>query len=403
MALHATAVKNARPRDKAYRLFDEKGLYFEVRPNGARYWRMKYRFAGLEKLLAIGVWPDVGLKKAREERDNARKLLADGVDPMAVRHARRAAQEELAASTFEAVAREWYRKHEPNWAPNHSSTVIGRLEHDVFHRLGSRPIGELKAPELLAVLQRVEKRGAVETARRIRQICGQVFRYAIATGRAERDVSADLRGALPPAKVQHRAAITEPRSVGALLRALEGYDGSAVTRCALRFAPLVFVRPGELRRAQWSEIDLDAAEWRIPAARMKGGKPHIVPLSRQAIAILRELREITGNSPYLFPSVRTWRRPMSENTVNAALRRLGYAKEKMTGHGFRSMASTLLNEQGWNRDAIERQLAHTERNGVRAAYNHADHLPERRRMMQEWADYLERLAAERPQFAEVEG
>ncbi len=392
MPLTNVTVRTARPQARRFRLFDGKGLYLDVRPNGSKYWRVKYRFAGVEKLLALGVWPDVALKRARERRDEARRLLAEGIDPSAFKQVQKAAREARATNNFEAVANEWFEKHARGWAPTHSSNVIGRLKRDVFPFLGARPIADITAPELLAVLQRVERRAAVETARRIRQVCGQVFRYAVATGRAARDVSADLRGALPPARVQHHASITEPKAVSSLLRAIAGYDGSIVTRCALRIAPLVFVRPGELRRAEWSEVSLEAAEWRIPAARMKAREPHIVPLSRQAIAVLSELRPITGHGKYLFPSARSPRRPMSENTVNAALRRLGYAKDEMTGHGFRGMASTLLHEQGWSPDVIERQLAHAERNKVRAAYNHANHLAERRRMMQLWADYLDVLA-----------
>jgi integrase len=244
---------------------------------------------------------------------------------------------------------------------------------------------------LLTTLRRIESRGALETAHRALQNCSQVFRYAVATGRAERDPSGDLRGALPPAKGRHHASITDPIAIGELMRLLEGYQGSFVTKCALQLAPLLFVRPGELRRAEWSEINLEKAEWRIPGEKMKMGAVHIVPLSVQAVQILRELKALTGDRKYVFPGVRTPTRPMSENTVNAALRRLGYAKEELTGHGFRSMASTLLNEHGWNRDAIERQLAHAERDSVRAAYNYAEHLVERRKMMQEWADYLDSL------------
>ncbi|MDP1845501.1 MAG: site-specific integrase, partial [Candidatus Moranbacteria bacterium] len=293
----------------------------------------------------------------------------------------------------EAVAREWFKKMSTVWVPRHAETIIRRLESYVFPQLGQRPINEVTAPELLAMLRKLEAQGTVETAHRVKQICGQVFRYAIATGRTDRDPAADLRGALTPAKPKRMASITDPKGAAGLLRAIDGYHGSFVTACALKLAPLVFVRPGELRQAEWSEIDLEAAEWRIPADKMKMKSPHIVPLSRQAIDILREIHQLTGNGKYVFPSLRTGSRPMSNNTVNAALRRMGFSKEEMTGHGFRSMASTLLNEQGWNRDAIERQLAHAERNKVRAAYNYAEFLPERRKMMQAWADYLDDLKA----------
>lgn len=382
-------IKGAKPREKPYKLFDERGLFMLVTPKGARWWRLKYRVEGKEKLLSLGVYPDVSLKDARQRRDDLRQQLASGVDPSAKRKAEKIA----AADTFEAVAREWFEKFSTNWAETHSEKIIRRLEADIFPWVGSRPIGEITAPELLACLRRVESRGALDTAHRAHQNCGQIFRYAIATGRAERDPAADLRGALPPVNGGHFATITDPAGIGALLRAIDGYDGTFVGRCALRLAPLVFVRPGELRAAEWSELDLDNAEWRIPAERMKARVVHIVPLSTQAVAILRELQPLTGSGRYVFPSLHTPARPMSENTINGALRRLGYSGNQMTGHGFRSMASTLLNEQGWNRDAIERQLAHGERDEVRAAYNYAQHLPERRKMMQSWADNLDRLRA----------
>jgi integrase len=289
------------------------------------------------------------------------------------------------------VAREWLNRHAPTWVPGHADKVSRILEKDVLPWLGKRPIREITAPELLTLLRRIEERGAVKTAHLARKYCGRAFRYAIATGHVDRDPAADLKGALSPTKEKHFASITEPKAVGALLRAMDAYAGSFVTRCALRFAPLVFVRPGELRKAEWSEFDLGAAEWRIPAEKMKMREQHIVPLSAQAVAVLRELHPLTGTGRFVFPNERSQDRPMSEVTVLAALRRMGYGKEDMTGHGFRSMASTLLNEQGWHRDAIERQLAHAERDSVRAAYNYAEHLPERRRMMQAWADYLDGL------------
>jgi integrase len=393
MPLTEIAVRNAKARAKPARLFDAGGLYLEISPSGGKWWRFKYRFAEKEKRLSLGVYPEVSLKAARARRDDARRLLAEGIDPSEHRQQSKSALTAKAANSFEAVAREWFAKFSENWVDTHSSKIIRRLERDLFPWLGSRPINSITAPELLSALRRIENRGALETAHRATQNCGQVFRYAVATGRAERDPTGDLRGALPPVKEKHHASIRDPKAIGALLRAIDGYEGSLVTKCALRLAPLLFVRPGELRKAEWTEFNLDAAEWRIPAERMKMREQHIVPLSTQAVAILRELHALTGARRYVFPGARTNGRPMSENTVNAGLRRLGYAKDEMTGHGFRSIASTLLNEQGWHRDAIERQLAHAERDNVRAAYNFAEHLPERRKMMQAWADYLDGLKA----------
>jgi len=386
--LTEAAIKAAKPRPKPYRMTDGHGLYLLVRPDGARWWRLDYRRpGGARNTLSLGVYPEISLKKVRDRRDEARRLLKDGIDPGAKRQADKVAL----ADSFEVVAREWFAKFSPRWAPTHSSKIITRLEKDIFPWLGSRPVSAITAPELLTCLRRIEARGALDTAHRAHQNCGQIFRYAVATGRAERDPSGDLRGALPPATHVHYASITEPEKIGALLRAIDGYDGTFVSRCALRLAPLVFVRPGELRAAKWTEFDLDKAEWRIPAERMKARVLHIVPLSTQAIEVLHDLKPLTGRSEYLFPSVRTRSKPISDNTLNAALRRLGYTTDEVTTHGFRSMASTLLNEQGWSRDAIERQLAHGERNEVRAAYNYAQYLPERRKMMQAWADYLDTL------------
>ncbi|MHC1710806.1 MAG: tyrosine-type recombinase/integrase [Solidesulfovibrio sp.] len=392
MPLTDVAVKNAKPGPKTIRLRDERGLYLEISPRGGKWWRFRYMLKGKANMLSLGVYPDVSLKDARARRDEARKLIANGICPSATRKEEKA---EVAADamTFEKVAREWFSKFKENWSSSHAERTLRRLEKDVFPWLGARPIRDILAPELLTTIRRIESRGAIETAHRTIQNCGQVFRYAVASGHADRDISGDLRGALPPSKEKHHASVTDPKEVAALLRTIDTYQGSFVTMCALRLAPMTFVRPGELRHAEWSEIDLDKAEWRIPAAKMKMREQHIVPLSRQAVALLRELHPLTGAGCYVFPSVRTSARPMSENTVNAALRRLGYSKEEMTGHGFRSMASTLLNEMGWNRDAIERQLAHAERNSIRAAYNFAEFLPERRKMMQGWADYLDKLKA----------
>ncbi|MGH8506876.1 MAG: tyrosine-type recombinase/integrase, partial [Stenotrophobium sp.] len=392
-----TSARNAKPRAPAYKLTDAKGLFLLIHPNGSKYWRWKYRNAGKEKLLAFGVYPEVSLKAAREKRDAARQQLAQGIDPGDVKKASKTAQ--AGSESFEAIAREWHAKFAPGWVASHGDRILRRMELDVFPWIGKRPITELKAPDVLACLRRIESRGALETAHRAMQNCGQVFRYAVATGRAERDPTSDLRGALPSPKEKHHPSITNPERIGELLRAINGYEGAFVTKCALRLAPLVFVRPGELRKATWDEINLEKAEWRIPAERMKMRELHIVPLSAQAVDVLRELEPLTGggipakpDAPrYVFPGGRTRLRPMSENAVLAALRRMGYAKEEMTGHGFRSMASTLLHEQGWNHQVIERQLAHAERNAVSAAYNYAEHLPERRKMMQAWADYLDIL------------
>lgn len=392
MPLSSPTVRNAKPKDKPYKLADEKGMYLLVTQTG-KYWRLNYRFQGKRKTLALGIYDEVSLAAAREKRDEARRLLANDVDPGTLSRLARRATKAITEDSFEAIAREWYAKFSPQWVPSHGEKIIRRLERDIFPWLGNRPINEISAPELLTALRRIESRGALDTAHRAHQNCGQVFRYAVATGRAERDPSGDLRGALPPVRQVHHSSITDPQAIGELLRAINGYQGSYVSKCALQLAPLVFVRPGELRQAEWKEISFETAEWRIPAEKMKMRAVHIVPLPRQAVAILDELHAVTGDGRYVFPGARTNGRPMSENTVNAALRRLGYEKNQMTGHGFRSMASTLLNEQGWNRDAIERQLAHGERDSIRAAYNYAEHLPERRKMMQAWADYLGTLAS----------
>lgn len=394
--LTPSAIKNARAAAKAYKLTDERGMYLLVKPNGSRWWRFDYRRPSDHRrnTLSLGTYPEVSLKQARERRDEARSLVANGVDPSQQRKASVTAK----ANTFEAIAREWYEQHVEGWAKTHSSKVWRRLEKDAFPWLGAKAIADISAPDVLHVMRHIDARGARETAHRVHQTIGQVMRYAIATGRLDTDVTVMLRGALPAATPTHYATITEPRKVAALLRAIDGYEGNYVTRAALKLAPLVFVRPGELRQAEWSHIDLERAEWRIPRYKMKMRKPHIVPLSTQAIAVLADLHPVTGRSKYVFPSVRARipERCMSENTVNAALRNLGYPVGSMTGHGFRAMASTLLNEQGWPEDVIERALAHTDNNKVRAAYNHAQYLPERRRMLQVWADYLDELRDKDP-------
>lgn len=386
--LTEAAVKAAKPREKPYKLFDERGLYLLVTPEKSRLWRLKYKFERREKLLALGAYPDVSLKAARKRRDEARGVLADGADPSAQRRAAKMAE----GDTFKAIAQEWLGKQK-KLKDITIKRDQDRLDNFVYPFIGARPIGNITAPDLLAVLRRIESRGIHETAHRTRALCGRIFRYAVATGRAERDVSADLRGALTVAVTENHAAIVDPQRVGELMRAIDGYSGQPETAAALRLAPLVFLRPGELRAAQWSEIDLDVAEWRIPGERMKMGVPHIVPLATQAVTILQELQPLTGAGKFVFPGLRSPSRPISENTINGALRRLGYSKEEQTGHGFRTIASTLLNEQGWHSDLIELQLAHAERNQVRAAYNKAQRLPERRKMMQAWADYLDGLKA----------
>lgn len=390
--LSDVTVRNAKAKETPYKLADERGLYLFVKPEGGRYWRMNYRFDGRQKTLALGVYPDVSLKDARDRRDEARRLLANGADPGAVKAAQKVARAEAAANSFEAIGREWFIKMRSQWVPSHAERIIRRLERDVFPWLGRKPIDGISAPDVLAVLRRTETRGAVETAHRTLQNIGQVFRYAVATGRASNDPTGALKGALTPCRTEHFAAITEPNNIGALLRAIEGYEGGLVTKCALRLAPLVFVRPGELRHALWADIDVDAAEWRFVVSKTK--TEHIVPLPSQAVEILRELHPVTCGGRFVFPSVRTKDRPMSENTINAALKRLGYGSDEMTGHGFRAMARTVLDEVlGFRPDFIEHQLAHAVRDPLGRAYNRATHLEQRREMMQAWADYLDGLKA----------
>ena len=382
--LTALAVK-AAPAGKH---FDGGGLYLHVTSTG-RYWRMKYRFAGKERLLAFGVYPQVSLSMARAERDYARSRLRAGQDPAAEKQAAKLRAKVSMANTFGSIAQEWLDKQRVALAEVTATKAAWLL--GLAAPLDRRPILEIGAPDVLAVLRVIEATGHHETARRVKQRIGQVFRYAIATGRATRDPTPDLRGALTPVVSTPRAAVTDPGAIANLLRAIDGYTGQPVTHAALLIAPLVFARPGNLRAMEWTELDLDAAEWRIPAGKMKMREAHVVPLSSQAVAILRELQPLTGSGRYVFPSLRTIQRPMSENTINAALRRLGFDKDTMTGHGFRALASTRLNEMGWSPDVIERQLAHAERNAVRAVYNRAQYMAERRKMMQAWADYLDNL------------
>jgi integrase len=383
------AIQAAKARDRPYKLADGRGLTLLVNPVGSKLWRFRYSYDGREKMLGFGSYPDTSAKLAREKREEARKLLAEGVDPSRNRQSEKAARN----NTFEGVSREWLALQEERLADATFAKAVWTLETLVFPHLGSYPIHKITAGDVLKVLKRIEGRGLGETAHRTRQRISQVCRYAVVTERATHDVTSSLRGALAPVVITNHAAITEPARIGELLRSIEGYKGQAVTWCALRIAPLVFVRPGELRHAEWSEFELegDEPQWRIPAAKMKMRDQHIVPLSKQALKILQELKSLTGYERYLFPALTTTTRCMSENTINLALRRMGYSNEEMTGHGFRSLASTCLNEQGYHPDLIELQLAHRERNQVRAAYNKAQRLPERRKMMQAWADYLDGL------------
>ncbi|MEJ2633367.1 MAG: integrase arm-type DNA-binding domain-containing protein [Acidihalobacter sp.] len=402
MPLSDTQIRNAKPgltpqgkeTTKPYKMGDSGGLYLEVAPSGGKWWRFKYRFEGKQKRLSLGVYPDITLKAARARRDEARTLLAEGVDPGEHRKAVKAAKTDRAANSYEVIAREWHDKHSATLNPEHAERILRRQERDIFPWIGGRPVSEVTPPELLQALRRIEARGAIQTAHRALGDCGQIFRYAVATGRTQRDPTPDLRGALSSYRAEHFAAVTDPDRLAELLRIMDGYEGTLTVRCALRVAPLVFVRPGELRQAQWADIDLDAAEWRYIVT--KTNTQHIVPLSTQAVAILRELEPLTGRGQYVFPSARNPRgdRPMSENTVNAAMRRLGIPKDEMSGHGFRAAARTILDEVlGFRPDFIEHQLAHAVRDPNGRAYNRTAHLPERRKMMQAWADYLDQIKA----------
>jgi integrase len=392
MPLSDPACKNAKPKDKPYKLADEKGLYLLINPKGSKYFRFKYRFDGKEKILALGVYPEISLKKARDERDKARQQIIDGIDPNENKKALKQSKAKSAANSFEVIAREWYESKMGDKSIDHKKRVTGLFERDLFPYIGSKPITDLKAPELLAALRRIEARNAIESAHRALQISGQVFRYAIATGRTERDITPDLRGSLKTVKGGHFSAVTKPKQAAELLRAIDGYSGSFVVKSALQLAPLVFVRPGELRQAEWEHIDFEAKEWRYLVT--KTDTDHIVPLSVQSINILQELKPLTGNGRYVFPSARTpnGSRPMSDMALLAALRRMGISKEEMTVHGFRALARTVLDEVlGFRADFIEHQLAHAVRDPNGRAYNRTAHLPERHKMMQSWADYLDTL------------
>jgi len=388
--LSEVAVKGAKPQGKQYKLRDGAGLFLVVEPGGKKWWKYRTVFAKKETSFSFGEHPLVSLSQARGERDKANSSRANGIDPTAMRRAEKATQSNM--GSFEAVAREWHARFLSTWSETHGKTLLVRLVRDVFPYIGARPIGEVTPPEILAVLRRIERR-SLETAHRIKITCGQVFRYAVASGYAGSDPTISLKGALPPHSKRHMAAPTDPKTAAPLLRMLAGYQGTFVVACALRLSPLVFVRPGELRQAEWKDIDLDAAEWRYLATKTK--TEHIVPLSRQAVAILQELFPLTGQGKYVFPSSRSVTRPMSNNTVNAAMRRMGIdTQNELTGHGFRAMARTILDEVlGFRPEIIEQQLAHSVKDPLGRAYNRTKHLPERKELMQRWADYLDKLTA----------
>lgn len=390
MALSETAVRNAKSTAKIQKLFDGRGLYLEVPISGNKRWRLKYRFHGKEKLLSLGLYPGIKLKEARAKRDEFKTLLANGIDPSATRKAEKDAISDKASNTFEMIAREWHSKHSLQLTEKHAGRIIKDIERDLFPWIGSTPIADLKAPDILKCLRKIEERGKHETAHRRLQNCGQIFRYAIATGRIEQNIIAALKGALSPVKAKHLPSITDPKKVGELLRTIETYRGTPAVEYALKFAPLVFVRPGELRSAKWEGIDLKNKEWRYLVT--KTNTDHVVPLSDQAIAILKELKNVTGSSPFLFPSSRSIYRPMSDNAILAAMRRLEIPKDEMCGHGFRAMARTILDEVlEYPIHIIEQQLAHSVRDPNGRAYNRTAHLPQRKEMMQAWANYLDNL------------
>ena len=393
MPLTDTAIRTAKPTDKPYKLSDEKGLFLLIQPNGAKYWRLKYRYGGKEKMLSFGVYPDIGLKDARTKRDEARNLLTKDVDPGEHKKATKAAKVERSANSFEVICREWLEARKQTVEASQHAKTLARMENDVFPWLGSKAISEITAPDVLKVLRRIDERGARYSAHRVRSEISRAFRYAIATGRAERDPCPDLKGAIQPAKETHFAAITEPPAVGELLRAIDGFKGTFVVKCALLLSPMLFTRPGELRKAEWASFDLDKSEWRYFINKTK--TEHLVPLSVQAVVILRELHALTGDGRFVFPSARGNDRPMSDAAVNAALRRMGYdTRTEITGHGFRAMARTILHEELHVKpEVIEHQLAHSVPDALGTAYNRTKFLKERKAMMQLWADYLDKLKA----------
>lgn len=393
MALTDLKTKGSKPRPKPYKISDEKGLHLLVKENGSKLWRMSYRFDGKQKTLALGAYPDVSLSNARDKRDEARKLLANGQDPSEVKKARKAGRLVRAANSFEVVARRWHGKKKADWSDSYSSKVIQLLERDVFPWIGGKAIADLEAPEFLTVARRLEARGVIDTAHRAMQLCGQIMRFAVAESTVNRNPVSDLRGAIQSAKTEHMASVTDPVRVGEILRMFDGFKGSYQVMQALKLAPLVFTRPGELRQAKWSDIDLDKALWTIPGERMKMGETHIIPLSTQAVAILRDMEPFSGHLDHVFPGARDPKRPMSNAAVNAALKRLGIdTQNELTGHGFRAMARTILHEQlDYQPDVIEVQLAHKVPGPLGATYARTKFIKQRIGMMQEWADYLGRL------------
>lgn len=384
----------AKPKDKPYKLTDGGGLYLLLTPTGGKLWNLKYRFSDKEKKLSLGTYPALTLADARQRRDDAKKLLANGIDPGEMKKILKSTDKELSANTFEVIARQWHLKFSSagKWSPGHAEDILRRLEKDIFPPLGSRPISDIKPKELLTVLERIASRGALDSAHRLRHHCGMIFRYAIVHEYAERDIAADLRGALPPVKGGHHAAATTPKDLAPILKAIDDFTGSFVVKSALQLLPMLFCRPGELRAAEWSEINFDDCIWEIPAERMKMKQPHIVPLSKQAIDVFKSLQPLTGFGKYVFPCNRSPLRCMSDNALNAALRRLGFTKDEATAHGFRASARTILDEVLKVRpDFIEHQLSHSVRDALGTAYNRTTHLDERKKMMQLWADYLDGL------------
>lgn len=387
MPLTDTTLRNAKPGEKQIKLFDGHGLFLLIAPSGTKAWRLKYSFHGREKLISLGLYPTVSLKEARERAVAARKDIENGIDPSEKRKLEKAACQ----NTFEAVALEWHEQNKNKWSENYAKGIMHRMKRNLFPQIGSKPIHLVSAPELLALLRKIEARGAKDIPHIVRSICSNVFRYAIATGRAERDPAADLKGALAPRVRRNLPSQTTPEAVGHLMVAIDNYPGTFVVRSALQLMALTFCRTGELRNAEWREIDFEDGLWRIPAERMKMSRDHLIPLSRQSVAILRKLQAYSGKDVYVFPNYKTEKRSMSKSALLGAIRRLGFENDEMCPHGFRSMASTMLNEFGYNGDWIERQLAHVPRNLIRGIYNRAEYLPERRKMMQDWADYLDEL------------
>lgn len=387
MPLTDTTLRNAKPGEKQIKLFDGHGLFLLIAPSGTKAWRLKYSFHGKEKLISLGLYPTVSLKEARERAATARKDIENGIDPSEKRKLEKSACQ----NTFEGVALEWHEQNKHKWSEMYAKTIMHRMKRNLFPQIGSKPVHLVSAPELLALLRKIEARGAKDIPHIVRTICSSVFRYAIATGRAERDPAADLKGALAPRVRRNLPSQTTPEAVGHLLIAIDNYPGTFVVRSALQLMALTFCRTGELRNAEWREIDFEDGLWRIPAERMKMSRDHLIPLSRQSVAILRKLQAYSGKDVYVFPNYKTEKRSMSKSALLGAIRRLGFENDEMCPHGFRSMASTMLNELGYNGDWIERQLAHVPRNIIRGIYNRAEYLPERRKMMQDWADYLDEL------------